>query len=381
MLEKILINASTLSGTGVCQVATSFIYECRIYVNIHFHVFLSNAMARNINPSDFGDNFHFYFIHSHPIYGIKGYFEKRRMQKLEKKIRPNCVFSVFGPSCWTPQAPHLMGYAYAHYVYPESPLFQMMSYKEYITRYILGKIHRYFLKRNGHFYVCETEDVSNRLSNFLNVERGNIYTVGNSCNHYFKQFVPSLNNILPQATTDEFRFLSLCSPYKHKNLSILNKIIPLLLKSQLKRDFKFVVTMDLVAYNKIFTDLSKEKIINVGVLAPNECPQIYSECDALFSPTLLECFSANYPEAMFMKKPILTSDLSFATTVCGDAALYFNPMDPNDIANKIRELITNQSLYNNLVNRGAVRLDSFETPQKRAQKYLEICSLISRSEI
>ena len=82
-----------------------------------------------------------------------------------------------------------------------------------------------------------------------------------------------------------------------------------------------------------------------------------------------------------MKKPILTSDLSFATTVCGDAALYFNPMDPNDIANKIRELITNQSLYNNLVNRGAVRLDSFETPQKRAQKYLEICSLISRSEI
>lgn len=64
------------------------------------------------------------------------------------------------------------------------------------------------------------------------------------------------------------------------------------------------------------------------------------------------------------EKPILTSDLSFATTVCGDAALYFNPMDPNDIANKIRELITNQSLYNNLVNRGAVRLDSFETPQK-----------------
>ncbi len=48
-------------------------------------------------------------------------------------------------------------------------------------------------------------------------------------------------------------------------------------------------------------------------------------------PTLLECFSASYLEAMYMKKIIFTSDLPFAHTVCKDAAFYFAPHDVENI--------------------------------------------------
>lgn len=375
----LLINASTLSGTGVCQVATSFIYECRNFKDNFYHVFLSRAMSRNIVISDFNDNFIFYEINSHPIYGIKGYIEKRRMQRLEKEIKPDCVFSVFGPSCWTPKAPHLMGYAYPHYVYPQSPIFSLMTKKEYFYRNILKMLHRYFLLENGEYYVCETEDVSNRLCDFLKVNREQVFTVGNTCNQYFLDYIPSDNLLLPDKEENEYRFLSLCSPYKHKNISILNKVIPLLLEKEQSRLCRFVVTMKDDDFANLFSDVAKKYLINAGVLPPCKCPQLYEECDFLFLPTLLECFSANYPEAMFMGKPILTSNLSFATSVCGEAALYFDPLNPTDIVNKIKEVIASKERVSDLIKKGFVQYKSFNISSQRAEQYLEICRRISEN--
>ena len=75
------------------------------------------------------------------------------------------------------------------------------------------------------------------------------------------------------------------------------------------------------------------------------CPKLYNQADAMFLPTLLETFSASYPEAMKMERPILTSDLDFAKDICGDAALYFNPLDSYDIANKIKTINDRSHYY------------------------------------
>jgi len=58
----------------------------------------------------------------------------------------------------------------------------------------------------------------------------------------------------------------------------------------------------------------------------------------LLLPTLLESFSATYVEAMSFDCPILTSDLDFARGVCGDAAVYFDPWNPESIKNAIVKL-------------------------------------------
>lgn len=375
----LLINASTLSGTGVSQVAISFIYECRNFPENVYHVFLSKTVEAQIKTEEFKENFKFYVIKNHPIYGFKGFWSRCEMINLVKRIRPDCVFSVFGPSWWTPQVPHLMGYAYPHYVYPESPIFRIMPIKELLYRRLQKNIHKYYLRKNGQYYVCETEDVSKRLSHYLHVNLNHIFTVSNSYNHFFSTFKPG-NNLLPLKDSKDFRFVSLCSPYLHKNLTILNKVIPLLKRNIEFKNIKFVVTINKDAYDTIFNDEVKENILNIGVLPPHLCPQLYFECDALFLPTLLECFSANYPEAMFMRKPILTSNLSFATSVCGDAALYFDPLDAYDIVEQMKKVITDPVCYKSLINKGIERLGSFLTPSERAKQYLSICASISRNE-
>lgn len=377
-LNKLLINASTLKGTGVCQVALSFIHECLRYKDIEFFVFLSQTMSEKIDTTCFGNNFHFYHITHHPIYGLKGFKEKIRMKKIEKEIHPDCVFSVFGPSCWKPQSPHLMGYAYPHYVYPDSPLFNLMSIKEKFSRGVLKLLHKFFLKNDGKYYVCETEDVSNRLSHFLNVDAINIFTVSNGYNHYFKAFSRSnFKPLLPHKDNNEHRFLLLCSPYQHKNIAVLNQVIEKLVENNYPYSIRFIVTISNDDYYRIFTKKSRAFIYNVGVLHPSQCPQIYYESDYLLSPTLLECFSANYPEAMFMRKPILTSDLPFATTVCGDAALYFDPLNSSDIVSKIINVISNQELKEFLIKKGLDRLSVFSSAEERADKYIELCRFIS----
>lgn len=375
---KLIINTSTLSGTGVTQVAVSFIYECIKYTDNQYYVILSKSVESSINKEEFPSNFKFYSIHNHPIYGYKGFKAKQQLKCIERNIKPDCVFSVFGPSCWRPKVPHLMGYAYPHYVYPESPIFKIMSFREKVIRCILRFFHKYYLLRDGKFYVCETDDVSNRLIDFLSVNSRQVFTVANTYNHYFDAWDTndiSVKRFLP-IKKDEFRFLSLCSPYLHKNLQILNKVVPLI--KNLKINVKFVVTISSDSYNKLFLDEVKPFIYNIGQIQPSQCPQIYSECDAVFSPTLLECFSATYPEAMKMKKPIITSNLPFARCICEDAALYFDPLDANSIYKCICDLVNNPSKYWELVRASSIRLRSFTTATQRAEMYLNICKKICK---
>lgn len=372
---KIIINTSTLSSTGVTQVAISFITECLKYPENTYHIFMSQTVENELDQDIFSENFLFYSIKHHPLYGIKGFNIRRKLSMLEKAIQPDFVFSIFGPSCWTPKTKHLMGFANSYYVYPDSPFFKIINFKSKIKISILKICHRYLLRRNGDFFVCETIDMSNNLQKFLKIDRSNIFTVSNTYNHFFENPINSAP-LLPPKDQNEFRLLSLSSFSIHKNLKIINELIPFIEDKITTSKVKFVMTISDRELRDNFTEDAKKYIINLGRIPVELCPQLYSECDALFAPTLIESFSANYPEAMKMKKPILTSDLSFAHSICDDAAIYFNPVKAEDIVSKIKLLIDDKFTYNDQVIKGLRRLEYFGSPKDRAEKYLEIIKLL-----
>lgn len=372
---KLLINTSTLSGTGVTQVAVSFITECLNFNKNEYHILLSKTVNSQIDKKKFPANFFFYDIEFHPLYGLKGFKMRSKIKKLEKEINPDCVFSVFGPSWWTPKKPHLIGYAYPHYVYPDSPFFKNINIIEKIKINIFKRIHLFFLKKNGKYFVSETEDVSKRLIEILNFQKDNVFTVSNTYSDYFNNSIDTNNSNLPLKQENDFWFLSLCSLANHKNLTILNKVIPMLNRNT-DKNIKFVLTIDQNLFEQKFEEKTRELIINLGRVDVSKCPQLYDTCDALFLPTTLECLSANYPESMKMKRPILTSNLDFATSICGDAALYFDPYNPNQIVEKIEKIVNDSNTQIKLVSNGIKQLRVFLTPYERAKKYIEICNEI-----
>ena len=372
---KIIINSSTFKGTGVTQVAVSFIHECINFRENDYIVFMSPNVAANVKQNEFPDNFKFYIFGNNSLYGFKGKYDLKKMKHIESIYKPDAVFSVFGPSLWKPKAPHIQGYAYAHYIYTDSPYFKRLGFMERFMVAVRRFVHMGHMKREGKYFVCETEDVSRRLHEMYNIDLNNIFTVSNTANSSFLNYKPKGNDI---GVDSVFKLYSLCSNAPNKNLGILNTVIPVLKSLHLHKKVVFYLTIPQEDYARMFNDEVKDSIINVGPLKVAECASFVDSCDALFLPTLLECFSASYPEAMLLKKPILTSNLPFATTVCEDAAIYFDPLDSIDIANKIVQLVESPQLIKDLQRKGELRLKSFLSPKDRAKKYLEICKIVSK---
>ena len=78
---------------------------------------------------------------------------------------------------------------------------------------------------------------------------------------------------------------------------------------------------------------------------------------------------------MRMKKPILTSDISFAKELCGTAAKYFNPMSSKDISESIIFLSQNKNEQKKLIESGVRQLRKYDTFKQRANKYLKIIEI------
>ena len=168
--------------------------------------------------------------------------------------------------------------------------------------------------------------------------------------------------------------LYLTSYYPHKNIEIINQVIPLL-ESEFSGKFVIVLTLHDEIFSTVINRKVAKSVINLGPVKPEECPGLYQACDFTFVPTLLECFSATYAESMAMERPILTSDMDFARTVCENAALYFDPMNPKDIVQKIKTLSNDTILKKNLIIAGNSRFKALFSASERAKKYIELCKI------
>ncbi|MCO4293124.1 glycosyltransferase [Solitalea sp. MAHUQ-68] len=374
---KIIINASNLKMGGAIQVTLSFLEECKKNLGNQYHVFLSPALSKQIDINSYSTSFQFYFFNDFITNPLKSYSILSRLNRLEREINPDVVFSVFGPTFWTPKTKHLMGYANPWYIYPESVAYKKLKYHQRVLKYFDRKIKTFLIKKNAQFFVVETEDVKKRMIEHFLVSEKKISVVNNTHSSIYNYPPPGVLQ-LPSKKENEFRLVTISANYLHKNLAIIKDVI-----LQLHNDnifYRFVLTIHEEDYKRIFGEVNslicQNHIINLGPIKVKDCPDVYNQSDALFLPTLLECFSASYPEAMRLSKPILTSNLPFAKGICDDAALYFNPLDPVEIASQIRKLAENTSVYKDLIDKGNTRLHSFNSAEQRAKKYLEICDSI-----
>ena len=205
-------------------------------------------------------------------------------------------------------------------------------------------------------------------SKILKIPKFDISVVPNTFNYIFKKNIKKTNKYSNLFNSKYFNLLTISSYYVHKNFEIIPDVIKSLPKNNL---IKFYVTLEDKMFSKIFKNYT-DSVINLGSVEINSCPSLYELSSAVFLPTLLETFSASYPEAMIMNKPILTSNLDFAKELCGDAALYFDPFDPKSIANVILELSENTNLYNIQIDKSKNRSKIFISAKERALRYLDI---------
>ena len=367
---NIVINAASIFKGGAEQVAHSFIIECIHHSEHSYTVLLRNNIATQLDFEQFPDNFSFINVPERPGKSIFQVWKSNRwFDRLAKEIRPDAVISTGGHGFWKPKVPVVGGFNIPHFIYPESPYFNQIGVKKKGYWWLKKQFDLFFYSRLDAI-VVQTEDVKRRLKRLI--PDVPIHAVSNTVNaEFLKQ--NELESGLPPREKGEFRFLTLSANYPHKNLSIIHDVVREL-KRRCRKEFKFVVTLPDDIYNTFRETDTDAHIINRGPVPIKQCPALYIDSDAMFLPTLLECFSASYAEAMKMERPILTSDLGFARTVCEDAALYYDPMSPGDIADRVLELADNAVLQNKLKKRGLELYEQLNSPAERADKFISIAA-------
>jgi glycosyltransferase involved in cell wall biosynthesis len=102
-----------------------------------------------------------------------------------------------------------------------------------------------------------------------------------------------------------------------------------------------------------------ESVRLLGVRSREELEVLYALAACVVMPTLHEGFGLPAIEAMARSVPVACSDIPALREVAGEAALYFDPRDREDIAAKVSELVTTPNLSEHLRHLGRARASQF----------------------
>lgn len=163
----------------------------------------------------------------------------------------------------------------------------------------------------------------------------------------------------------------------HKNLPNLIKAF-LLLKKEYGYDGKLVITgkHDPLYASDIFqmpeTVELDDQIVFTGMVEELELIALYNAAQVYAFPSLYEGFGLPPLEAMQCGTPVAASSVSCIPEVCGeDNALFFDPENPSDIADKIFTITSNKAVRERLINNGLKHVKNFSW-QKMAKQTLQL---------
>lgn len=104
-----------------------------------------------------------------------------------------------------------------------------------------------------------------------------------------------------------------------------------------------------------------------GYVPDEDLAVLYRAAEAYVFPTLSEGFGIPPLEAMASKLPVVCSDIPVLREVCGDNALYFDPLNVQDMADKINLVIGDKKVSSKLVQEGLERARQFSWRKMAAQ--------------
>jgi glycosyltransferase involved in cell wall biosynthesis len=165
------------------------------------------------------------------------------------------------------------------------------------------------------------------------------------------------------------------SVYPHKNVDLLVGAIE---KHNLNKEVD--LELALICSRSVFWERLNKKIAEknlqnriklLGFVEDADVSRLYSLALALVHPSKMEGFGLTGLEAMSVGLPVISSNSSCLPEVYGDAALYFNPSDVNDLVSCLESFIKDQELRSGMATKGYLRVRNYSW-QKMAKETLSV---------
>lgn len=123
------------------------------------------------------------------------------------------------------------------------------------------------------------------------------------------------------------------------------------------------------AHERRAQELGVTDIVFTGFVSEGELRWLYENCAAYVFPSLSEGFGLPGLEAMIHGAPVASSNATCLPEVYGDAAHYFDPLNAGDMAAKINDVLTDETLRNNLISAGKSQAQKYSWKHMAEQTY------------
>ncbi|MFH1388124.1 MAG: glycosyltransferase family 1 protein [Patescibacteria group bacterium] len=157
--------------------------------------------------------------------------------------------------------------------------------------------------------------------------------------------------------------------YPHKNLERLISAFKGLIKE--KKNLKLVLVGELDYFYQRLQKISPAQVIFTDFVSDQELVNLYQNASLYVFPSLCEGFGLPSLEAMAHNLPVVCSNSSCLPEILGQAAIYFDPENTDDMIDKIKKVFQDKELQEKLVLRGQETIKKYSW-QKMAKETLEV---------
>ncbi len=225
----------------------------------------------------------------------------------------------------------------------------------------------WILARTARQILTDSQFSRNELAHYLKINKNKIIAISAGCEHILND-APNLSILKDERLADKSFLLTVGSSSPHKNVANLVKAM----EKVSDQTIRLVIAGG--SFSKVFKSmkaLQSSRIIHLGYVTDAELRALYSQAIGFVFPSIYEGFGFPPLEAMTCGCPVICSNKSSLPEVCGDAALYFDPLNVQEITNQINQLINDSLLQNSLKQKGLERVKQY-TWKKSANQFWEI---------
>lgn len=230
--------------------------------------------------------------------------------------------------------------------------------------------------------VAVSNSIKNDIVNFLGADNGKIEVVYSGLDgRFFEQSEVEKGKVLGKHDITKKYILFLGTLEPSKNIARLLEAFSKFKAQQKRRNNgKFEYQLVLAGkrgwlaseYHQIMKDLGLAKdVVFTGYVIGDELVPLFAGAEFFVMPSLYEGFGMTVLEAFATKTPAILSNVSSLPEIAGEAAMFINPLDINELTQALGEFANNKELRESYIEKGLAQAAKFDW-EKTAGETLEI---------
>jgi glycosyltransferase involved in cell wall biosynthesis len=272
------------------------------------------------------------------------------------KYKPDLLVQTTGFCSLTTSIPQLLilqDLAFKHY--PNHIAQNQLAYYKYFTQK--------FIDKSKHIITLSCFSKKDIESSY-NVEHNKIGVVHSAARPIFKPLdYNEIEQVKDGYADGRAYFLFVGGFHPRKNLMNVLKAFSLFKKWQRSNMKLLIAGTVAVQYDDILIKLKtykyKDDIVLLDYVDETKLARITAATYCVLYPSFFEGLSVPIIEAMQCAVPIITSDNSSMPEIGGEAALYVNPDEPDELAEKMQLIYKDENLRSSLIKKGLKQAATF----------------------